>query len=470
MSEWTTDSNEALKIHLVRAGDDEAVLSPSEKALTKSFHPRFTYPIFGEEEKIYGYENLSINLFLASGSLKQFVTVEFSERLTGKAIDDPENTIYQYLSDDRLDSLERFAKEVERDATMFKPIGDKIDSYVRKRGDGKSANKDPREIAIGQLKRTDDDRTRQIDEGDEDAVVYEVYHANFKREGFVEFHRRMQIFILLYIEAGSYIEEDDDKWEFVTLFEKRKRKDGKEVYHFVGYSSLYPFYFYPESTRLRLSQFVILGPYQKKGHGAALYKAIHNFVLRSPRFAELTVEDPSEDFEDLRDKVDMRTLLAHKEFIREAYGTTGPNGTLTVSRRGAVKRSSTGKENDTDQPTEVDKAERSGTRSSKVAMLGPPTKPKWAERWRKELKFAKRQYERLIEMLILRALDETDEAAHRAFRLQVKARLKAFNFETLMQLEQEEQFDKLEETFQSVKEGYERILGMLKKKEGAHNV
>jgi hypothetical protein len=34
--------------------------------------------------------------------------------------------------------------------------------------------------------------------------------------------------------------------------------------------------------------------------------------------------------------------------------------------------------------------------------------------------------------------------------------------ETLMQLEQEEQFDKLEETFQSVKEGYERVLVMLK--------
>ncbi len=31
-----------------------------------------------------------------------------------------------------------------------------------------------------------------------------------------------------------------------------------------------------------------------------------------------------------------------------------------------------------------------------------------------------------------------------------------------MQLDQEEQYDKLEETFQSVKEGYERILGMMK--------
>ena len=28
----------------------------------------------------------------------------------------------------------------------------------------------------------------------------------------------MQIFILLYIEAGSYIQEDEDKWEFMVLY------------------------------------------------------------------------------------------------------------------------------------------------------------------------------------------------------------------------------------------------------------
>lgn len=35
--------------------------------------------------------------------------------------------------------------------------------------------------------------------------------------GFRDYHRRMQLFILLYIEAGSYIQEDDDRWEFVIL-------------------------------------------------------------------------------------------------------------------------------------------------------------------------------------------------------------------------------------------------------------
>lgn len=35
--------------------------------------------------------------------------------------------------------------------------------------------------------------------------------------GFREYHRRMQLFILLYIEAGSYIREDEETWEFVVL-------------------------------------------------------------------------------------------------------------------------------------------------------------------------------------------------------------------------------------------------------------
>ncbi|KAG8833581.1 histone acetyltransferase 1 [Serendipita sp. 399] len=392
---------------------------------------------------------------MASGSLRQFVNVEQTARLTGTAIDDPENTLYQYLSDDRSKSREEFLKCVEEDAQTFKPMGKRIYSYVRHKDGGKKASKDPRDTTIGKLKERNsnvDSHPRPIDEGDPDAIVYEVYHVNWATPGFLEYHRRMQIFILLYIEAGSYIQEDEEKWEFVTLFERRKRKDGTQVYHFVGYSSLYPFYFYPDSTRLRLSQFVIVGPYQKQGHGSALYKAIHDFVISSSAFAELTVEDPSEDFEDLRDKVDLRTLLNHKEFIQEAYGQSGHN--VTLRRQGGRGKQANKEGND-------EAASGRGKVGSK-AMLGPPTKPKWAEHWRKELKFAKRQYDRLIEMLILRALDADDEATQRAFRLQVKARLKSFNFETLMQLEQDEQYDKLEETFQSVKEGYERVLNMLK--------
>ncbi len=52
-------------------------------------------------------------------------------------------------------------------------------------------------------------------------------------------------------------------------YEKRKRRSDPsvETYHFIGYSSLYPFYCFPEKVRLRLSQFVIVPPFQHAGHG-----------------------------------------------------------------------------------------------------------------------------------------------------------------------------------------------------------
>ncbi|KAG7446149.1 uncharacterized protein BT62DRAFT_155548 [Guyanagaster necrorhizus] len=79
-------------------------------------------------------------------------------------------------------------------------------------------------------------------------------------------------------------------------------------------------------------------------------------------------------------------------------------------------------------------------------------------------------------MLILSRLDPADL---RAYRLQVKERLYRFNFvsilpvcmtdtnmtcqqETLAQLEKDERLEKLEETFQSVREDYSRILALVR--------
>lgn len=94
--------------------------------------------------------------------------------------------------------------------------------------------------------------------------------------------------------------------------------------------------------------------------------------------------------------------------------------------------------------------------------MGPPVDRAWAERWRKDLKIASRQFHRLVEMLVLLHLDPVDVRAERAFRLQVKERLYRFNFEVLAQLEKEERLEKLEETFQSVRDDYLRILAMVR--------
>jgi len=232
------------------------------------------------------------------------------------------------------------------------------------------------------------------------------------------------------------------------LFEKRKRRDASQeaTYHFVGYSSLYPFYHFPEKVRLRLSQFVILTPYQRQGHGSELYKAIYEYILKHDGIAELTVEDPAEAFEDLRDKNDLKMLLSNQHFMAEGFGGQESHG---GGRVGGIGRGG--------------KSGRGGAKTSASrGKLAPPVDKMWVEKWRKELKIAGRQFQRLVEMLILLLLDPSDSAGLRAYRLQVKERLYRFNFEILAQLEKEERHDKLEETFQSVREDYHRILALIR--------
>lgn len=61
-SEWVTDSNDALELRLARAQEDSDALNGEEAQTVEPFGPTFTYPIFGEQEKIYGYKGLQIKV------------------------------------------------------------------------------------------------------------------------------------------------------------------------------------------------------------------------------------------------------------------------------------------------------------------------------------------------------------------------------------------------------------------------
>lgn len=70
---------------------------------------------------------------------------------------------------------------------------------------------------------------------------------------------------------------------------------------------------------------------------------------------ELTVEDPAEAFEDLRDRCDLRMLLSHAKFMEEGLGrNSADTGSGTVVK----------------------------------GKLGPPAEKGWVEKWRRELKIA----------------------------------------------------------------------------------
>lgn len=148
--------------------------------------------------------------------------------------------------------------------------------------------------------------------------------------------RNIQVLVLFYIEAGSLLDLDEvdwslDRWRVYFVFERSKASnDNGSPYTLLGYSTTYRFWtltkknkskglledFPPTSSlspkqldsRLRISQFLLLPPYQKAGHGSQLYQAIYNDVIGDPTVIELTVEDPSEEFDQLRDSCDWKIL------------------------------------------------------------------------------------------------------------------------------------------------------------------
>ncbi|KAG6850420.1 hypothetical protein H0H93_013645 [Arthromyces matolae] len=318
------------------------------------FHPSFTYPIYGEDERLYGYEGLEIDLRFSSGSLTQYLNVKYSKKLgSTSTVDDVEGTLRDFIPPGYFKDETKFLEFVETDAISFRPPGQILYSYTR-----------PAPYTKGKAAST----RETLDPKDDDTVEFEAYHATWDTPGFRELHRRMQLFILLYIEAGSYINEEEDSWEFVLL----------------------------------------------------------------PNIAELTVEDPAEAFEDLRDRNDLRLLLANQKFMEEGFGSEAvTHGGGRVGRTGKAGKGLKGK-------------------------MGPPSDKIWLEKWRCELKIAgvgdrlasTRQFQRLVEMLLLLRLNPSDSRAERSYRIQVKERLYRFNFEILAQLEKEERLEKLEETFQ----------------------
>ena len=80
----------------------------------------------------------------------------------------------------------------------------------------------------------------------------------------------------------------------------------------------------------------------------------------------MTVEDPAEAFEDLRDKDDLKMLLAYEQFMTEGFGQDVlSHGGGRVGRPGKAKGKGKGK-----------------------GKMGPPVEKGWAEKWRVKMKIA----------------------------------------------------------------------------------
>jgi histone acetyltransferase 1 len=141
--------------------------------------------------------------------LKNYLAINYAAALPEP--DAVEKIIYKFIPPDYTKSEATFNADLESSGTKkFIPPGKKISSYRTLPSKGKT--KSEHFLTSTRWERCTDDQME-----DEQDVIYELWAANWKSPGFREYHRRMQILVLFYIEGGSYIEEDDDRWEFVVL-------------------------------------------------------------------------------------------------------------------------------------------------------------------------------------------------------------------------------------------------------------
>ena len=358
--EFISSANKSIAIKLVCNESD--LKEDSDSQSMKEFVPEFCHQLFGENEQIFGYKDLRVKLYYSSAKLNCYLSLDFAEKVSKEETDGIEADNVLKIIADKLEiqlcqSLDEFRSLLSKE-TQFKPYGELIQKFsIDDNIDGNQTKRD-----------------------------FEIYLTDISTPGFGAYHQRMQTFLWWFIDAASYIDTDDDKWQYFLIFEKRSlnpipsQPNGhsvnkeEKIYCFVGYSTVYRYYAYPDRMRPRISQFIILPPFQRRGLGTRLLEAIYLYY-KTDKVIDITVEDPSDNFTRIRDFVDSK-------YCRNLMSFSAENLKKGFNRE-------------------------------------------MSEEAQKEFKISQKQSRRVYEVLRFRCTDKSNPEEYKAFRLDVKQRLNA---------------------------------------------
>jgi len=282
-AEYVCDSNEALEFKLIRSAqdlEDDSV----------SFKPEMSHQIFGDSESIFGYKDLTVKLYYSACRLTMYLGLKAQAAIDPRQYGgiEPDNVLdiikEKLQIHNVLFNIDEFTKALQDDES-FQPFGEKLTSFTVEQDNG---NKN-----------------------------FEIYHCDTTNKKFLNFHERLQTFILFYIDAASYIDVDDPKWQFFVIYEKYRSASGSTYYAVAGYSTVYEYYAYPDRVRPRISQMLVLPPFQRQGLAANLLCSIYHHYQSQDCVADITVEDPNEQFQYLRDFVDACLCSSLQSFSKE---------------------------------------------------------------------------------------------------------------------------------------------------------
>lgn len=397
-----------------------------------TFFPDFVHQFFIDQERIFGYKQPILRIFYTAGRLKRYVKFDYEDCLTREKDGIDADDVMSYLAP-VLDNLEytqdlnQFIQEVtSREEQEFKPPGDLLYEFesdyrklrhfsraqrelleeagelgvklpINRNGNGfseESAFKNGGGSSSSKLAQNGGSPDKSNSSPEKQAYQlenaappckkrYQIFHADHNTKNFNQFQARMQTLVMWFIESANMIDFGDPRWDCFMIFEKFNPSTSggcsstpvstEDRYYFAGYATVYCYYAYPDKTRPRVSQMLILPQYRRNGLGTTLLQSIYDYYKKQPATLDITAEDPDEEFIAMRDLLDCKNCLQLDSF----------------------------------QPERL----REG----------------WTEEIAKEaqekLKLCRRQSRKVYEILKLRITNKSDEEEYRNYRLEIKNRL-----------------------------------------------
>ena len=447
---------------------------------SSSFSPAFTYAIFGEDETIFGYKGLEVKLHFRANDALPLLASSYDKK-------------YQAADGEQALDISRHLEGVIPSSMTLgsRPyaipcltVADAMRDHDEPASDHLPDATAPIWVPPGENISSFECSNRQ----------FEVWRATLADARAVKLFGHIQILVPLFIDGGTMQDLNDhesvmERWSLYLLYDKTTVPGMESLcpYKLVGFATSFRFFTDPTQrllaatglsvdhrlmldpntmavlnptnpldhpSRERISQFVILPPYQGLSYGSRFYTALYAHIHKQPSVYEITVEEPSQAFDDMRELCDLMTLSEIESFAALRLPSNLPKELLDDS---------------------ADASSASNTSMSRI--LGDKGH---LEEIRIAAKLAPRQFQIVLELHLLSSIPSMHRSMARALRgaraqneedrkfffwlLGLKDRLKLHNHDVLKQLPAEQRPELIHDTALGIVKEYERLLSKLAKR------
>ncbi|KAG0486786.1 hypothetical protein HPP92_008881 [Vanilla planifolia] len=285
MADEGVEANECIKIFLVNNQD--------EVGLANGFciDPIDLNHFFGEDGRIYGYKCLKINIWLSTVSFHAYADITHEGTFDGgKGITNLKPALQDIFGETLLEKSE-FLQTFSTESNYIKSIitsGAVLQCYT--------SNK-----AV-------DSSDTHCNGSNGSTMEHQIVRMDLQSLPVGLLYSRLVPLTFLLIDGSSPIDVTDPNWDIYFAVKKMPSTSGDYCLSLLGFATVYRFYHHPDSTRLRLSQVLVLPPYQGQGHGRHLLESINSISITENVY-DVTVEEPSEYLQYLRSCIDTLRLL-----------------------------------------------------------------------------------------------------------------------------------------------------------------